>query len=413
MPTHDRRTSAAAPASSARHETILRLYAPERPSGRPPARVLALAGLLIAALVTAAAATAAGSGQRIPDRLADGEFWKLVEDLSEPGGFFRSENFVSNETTFQWVIPDLTSTARTGGVYLGVGPEQNFTYIAALQPKIAFIVDIRRQNMLQHLLYKSVMERSADRADFVSRLFSRPRPAGLDTAATAAELFAAFEPVEPDSATFWKNVAAVREHLVEQKKLRLTDEDLRTIDYVYFAFYAAGPYLNYSFSPTRGGYGGRRMPTIGELMAETDGDGVARSFLASEANYRVLRDLHRRNLIVPVVGDFAGDKALRAVGKYVRDGNATISAFYTSNVEQYLFQQGDDWRRFFDNVATLPVDERSTFIRAVFNYSYISRDRGGRPGPRSVTLLHSIPDAVQAFSEGRIQSYYDVVQMSR
>jgi len=311
------------------------------------------------------------------------------------------------------VIPELTRTTGTGGVYLGVGPEQNFTYIAALQPKIAFIVDIRRQNMLQHLLYKSVIERSADRADFLARLFARPRPEGLDSTTSATQLFAAYEAVEPDSGVFWGNVAEARTHLVEQKKLDLSDEDLRTIDYVYFAFYAAGPYLNYSFSPSRGGYGGRRMPTIGELMMETDGEGTARSFLATEANYRVLRDLHRRNLIVPIVGDFAGDKALRAVGKYVRDRSATISAFYTSNVEQYLFQQGDDWRRFFANVATLPVDERSTFVRAVFNYSYISRDQSGRPGPRSVTLLHPIGEAVKAFDDGRILSYYDVVQMSR
>ena len=411
MSIHDRRTSRGVPGGSARHEAILRLYRPE-PIRRPPPRVLVIAGLVLAALITAAAATATGSTQRVPERLSDGEFWKLVQDLSEPGGFFRSENFVSNETTFQWVIPELTNTAGAGGIYLGVGPEQNFTYIAALRPRMAFILDIRRQNMLQHLLYKSVIERSADRADFLARMFSRPRPDGLDTTASVADLFGAYEAVEPDSATFWKNVADVRAHLVSQKKLGLTDEDLRTIDYVYFAFYAAGPYLNYSFSPTRGGYGGRRMPTIGELMMETDGDGVPRSFLATEANYRVLRDLHRRNLIVPVVGDFAGDKALRAVGEYVRDRNATISAFYTSNVEQYLFQQGDDWRRFFGNVATLPVDERSTFIRAVFNYSYIARDRGGRPGPRSVTLLHSIPGAVKAFNEGRILSYYDVVQMS-
>ena len=408
MPMPDRGRSA-----SARHDAILRLYRPARAARWRGSRPAMAVAVLLVAVASAAAATAASSTQRIPERLSDAEFWKLHEELSEPGGYFRSENFVSNETTFQWVIPELTKSLGSGGVYIGVGPEQNFTYIAALQPKIAFIVDIRRQNMLQHLLYKAVMEQSTDRAEFLSRLFSRPRPAGLDTATSAAALFAAYDVIEPDSATFWRNVADVRRHLAEAKKLALSEEDLRTIDYVYFAVSAAGPYLNYSFSPSRGGYGGRRMPTIGELMVETDGDGTPRSFLASEASYRTLRDLHRRNLIVPVVGDFAGGKALRAVAKYVRDHNATITAFYTSNVEQYLFQQGDDWRRFFDNVATFPVDERSTFIRAVFNYTYISRNQGMSPGPRSVTLLHPIGEAVKAFNEGRILSYYDVVQMSR
>lgn len=367
---------------------------------------------MLLALATIVTVAFGGGAQQIPARLSDGEYWKLVNDISEPGGFFRSENFVSNETTFQWVIPELTRERPEGGVYLGVGPEQNFTYITALRPKIAFILDIRRQNMLQHLLYKAVMEQSTDRADFLSRLFSRPRPAGLDTTASPAVLFEAFDAVEPDSALFWKNVAAIRTSLVDQHGFELSEEDLKTIDYVYFAFYAAGPYLNYSFSPSRGGFAGRRMPTFGELMAQTDEAGESRSFLATEASFRFLRDMHRRNLIVPVVGDFAGDKALRAVGTYVRERNATITAFYTSNVEQYLFQQGDDWRRFFGNVATLPVDEKSTFIRAVFNYTYL-RDQPPGPGPRSVTLLHPIGEAVKAFNEGRILSYYDVVQLSR
>ena len=114
----------------------------------------------------------------IPERISDETFWKMVSDYSEPGGFFRSDNFVSNEITFQGVLPELAKTTKSGGVYLGVGPDQNFTYIVGMQPKIAFIVDIRRQNMLHHLLYKSLIELSPDRAEFLSRLFSRPRPAG-------------------------------------------------------------------------------------------------------------------------------------------------------------------------------------------------------------------------------------------
>ena len=65
-----------------------------------------------------------------------------------------------------------------GGVYIGVGPEQNFTYIARLRPSTAFIIDIRRENRSLHLLYKALFEISRDRADFVSRLFSPARPAG-------------------------------------------------------------------------------------------------------------------------------------------------------------------------------------------------------------------------------------------
>ena len=78
----------------------------------------------------------------------------MITDFSEAGGYFRSDNFLSNEAGYQHVIPLLKKSIRPGGVYLGVGPEQNFTYVVALEPKMAFIVDIRRQNMLEHLLIK-------------------------------------------------------------------------------------------------------------------------------------------------------------------------------------------------------------------------------------------------------------------
>ena len=350
----------------------------------------------------------------IPERLGDDVFWRMVSDYSEPGGFFRSDNFVSNEITFQWVLPELGKLTKTGGVYMGVGPDQNFTYIVAMQPKIAFIVDIRRQNMLHHLLYKALLELSADRAEFLSRLFSRPRPSGLDANGGPAALFQAYASAAPDSALFARNVAAVKEQLVTKHKFGLTSDDLRTIEYVYSAFFTAGPDLTYSFTmPGRGNsmmFYGRRMPTYAELMMESDGSGTQRSYLASEENYRILRELERNNLIVPLVGDFAGDKAIKAVGQYVRDHGATVTAFYTSNVEQYLFQS-DDWKKFFSNVATLPVDTSSTFIRAVFNFS-TQPPPTGTPGPRSRTMLAPIAEQVQAFTDGRIQSYWDVIQLS-
>jgi hypothetical protein len=77
-----------------------------------------------------------------------------------------------------------------------------------------------------------------------------------------------------------------------------------------------------------------------------------------------MKDLEARNMLVPVIGNFGGPKAIRAVGKYLKDKNATVSAFYLSNVEQYL-RQDLIWDNFCANVATLPVDETSTFIRSV------------------------------------------------
>ena len=344
----------------------------------------------------------------LPARINDQTFWHLVVDLSEAGGFFRSDNLVSNETTFQHVIPELRKRTRAGGVYLGVGPDQNFTYITAMRPKMAFIIDVRRQNMVLHLMYKAIIEQSSDRAEFISILFSRPKPHGLDASASPEALFAAFSSAQPSERLFDRNLKSITERLVSHHHFRLSSTDLRSLEYIYRAFFNGGPDLRYSF-PRGPWFAG--FPTFGELMMESDGEGGQHSYLATDENFRVLRDLERSNLIVPVVGDFAGAKALRAVGEYLREHNAAVTAFYTSNVEQYLFQ-GDGWKRFFGNVAALPLDPTSTFIRAYFNnmgYRY----QMTAPGVRSATLLDPIGAEVAAFTDGRIQSYYDIIERSQ
>jgi hypothetical protein len=309
----------------------------------------------------------------LPARLSDQEFWQLSKSFSEDNGFFRSDNLVSNEQWFQTVIPDLLGRTRPGGVYLGVGPEQNFTYIAALKPKMVFITDIRRGNLHTHLMYKALFELSTDRADFMARLFSKKRPAGLDAKTSAHDLQQAYwdEERSPtgDVEAFKANLQAIDDVLTNKHHLPLAKDDLDGIEYVYQNFYWFGPSITYNSSS--GGNNRGSMANFATLMYATDNSGVARSFLASEETFKVLKELESRNLLVPVVGDFGGPRALRAVGDYVRSHGATVTAFYLSNVEQYLNQDGK-MGAFCANVASMPLDASSTFIR--------SSQGGGRGG---------------------------------
>ena len=357
----------------------------------------------------ARASTSATDATRIPTRLSDSAYWALITELSEPGGFFRSDNFVSNETSFMYVIPELQRSTKPGGVYLGVAPDQNFTYLIALKPRIAFIVDIRRQNMIHHLMYKAMIEMSDDRAGFLSLLFARTRPAGLESDATPEALFNAFSAVSPDTMRYAKNLATISDYLTKRKGFGLSANDLQMLDYVYRAFATAGPDITYAF-PSGGGRGFSRWPSYAQLMLESDGQGNNRSYLASETNFRALKEMQTNNLLVPLVGNFSGDKTLRAVGRYLKERNATVTAFYTSNVEQYLFQQGDDWQRFYNNVATLPLDSSSTFIRSLSNGNGF---RPGSPNSRSVQLLSSVLETLKAVQDGRVQSYYDMIQLAK
>src|SRR4051812_29275596 len=203
----------------------------------------------------------------LPGQLSDEAFWRLIENVSEPGGSFQSENFLSNETGFQMVIPTLTLRVNPGGVYMGVGPEQNFTYIAATRPKIAFIVDIRRQNMLEHMIYKALFELSENRADFLSKLFSRKRPAGLTEASTPDELFAAYRIATTDNDSFTKNLQDVTNLLVKKHKFGLTNEDQLNIEHVYSVFRDWGPDINYNSGTLNGrGRAGGGMPNYVDVM---------------------------------------------------------------------------------------------------------------------------------------------------
>jgi hypothetical protein len=325
--------------------------------------VVAIVALYIGFSALPFSTGARGAAEDIPSRLSDKGFWQLINDFSEPGGSFQSENFLSNENAFQTVIPELKATLPAGGVYLGVGPEQNFTYIVALRPRLAFIIDIRRGNLMEHLLYKAFVEMSSTRAEFLSRLFARKRPADLAASAKVDVLFAAFENVPQSEDLFKENLQAARDRLVKDHRFALSADDFKSLEFVYSAFSRGGPALNYSFSPTGAGGLGVGFPSYLDLMTETDGQGEQRSYLATEENFRVLREYERNNAIVPVVGDFGGDKTLRAVGDYVRAHGATVTAFYTSNVEQYLFREAYAWRKFLQNVATFPFDAKSTFIR--------------------------------------------------
>src|SRR5262245_8924996 len=261
----------------------------------------------------------------LPPRLSDAAFWGLMSELSEPGGAFMSANYVSNESSFQRVIPELQRRSRRDGVYLGVGPDQNFTYILALEPRIAFIVDIRREHLLLHLMYKALIELSADRADFLSRLFSRARPPSIGNASTARALLDAYASVAPDETLFEQNARAVADHLTHRRGFPVEAADLGVIRDTQRAFYEAGPEIRYS-------YPHRWFPTYADLVLQPADRGALRSYLSSEDAFGRLKLLETSNLIVPVVGDFAGDRAIRGIGRYLTAHHAAVDVFYTSNV---------------------------------------------------------------------------------
>jgi hypothetical protein len=315
------------------------------------------------ALALSLSLAAVGCGTRVdrgtlPEHLSDEAFWALVTGFSEaPGVFSHSDNLVSNEILIPHTIRQLRAR---GGVYIGVGPEQNFSYIARTQPVMAFIIDIRQENRNLHLLYKALFELSADRIDFMSRLFSRDRPAGLRGDVTAPALFDAYHVAPPSSALLASTDAAVRERLLGTHRWPLTPADRESIAHTLKSFHADGPDIAYR--PLRPSQ--NPQPSYRELMTAPDVSGRSRSYLASDEAFRFVKALHERNLIVPVVGDFGtSNGAIARVGEYVRGHGSRVSAFYGSNVQTYL--NNEKLIAFCRSLAELPRDEvRSFFIHS-------------------------------------------------
>lgn len=325
----------------------------------------------------------------------DTSFAALVARLSEAGGYFDTDNLVSNERSYLHVMGKLRAL-DSGGAYLGVGPDQNFSYILAVRPAVALIVDIRRDNMLQQLMFKALFARARNRLEYLCLLFGRPVPADL-AAWDERDLPALLHYIDSTKAT-----AAARLD-VRQFGVPLDSADLAKVASMHREFVTSGLALRLTTfnRPLRLDY-----PTYRDLLLETDGDGRRAGYLVREADFRYLQQLQREHRIIPVVGDLSGTRAMAAIGRYLTERRLTVSALYTSNVEQYLMQAGTH-DAFARNVAALPADARSVIIR-----SYFLR---GRPHPQQVTGYNTV-QVLQTFERflndvrgGGYESYYDLV----
>ena len=325
-----------------------------------------LFGLLIAAVplrpasgpnLLLAQATAQSSAATATD------FSRLVARLSEGGGFFASDNLVSNETSYLHALDGFRTHGVKGGAYIGVGPEQGFSYIAELEPRVAIILDIRRDNMVLHLLLKAMFETARNRLEYLGLLYGLPVPedAYLWTEHDLPSLLDYLDRTPADSALHRRQQLALLRR-VEGYGIPLTEADRAAVRAFHDEFAAAGLDLRYA---ARGRPSRFSFPSERQLYLETDLEGNFGSYLSTEVRWRRVRDLHRANRIIPVVGDLSGPTAVRAVGRYLREINTPVSALYLSNVESYLFRYGT-FPDFVANLRTLPITGRSVMVRSWF-----------------------------------------------
>jgi len=355
--------------------------------------------------VTVVACAIAAAALLVPARaqqVTATQFARQIRDLSEPGGSFDTDNLISNERSYLHVVPALKQAGVAGGAYIGVGPDQNFSYIAASRSAVAYIIDVRRDNLLLHLLFKALFELSDTRAAYLERLFGRrlrPPPDQWRTA-SLEKIVGQIDAAEART----DDVRQLRSQVDAQINgfgLPLTPQDLATIERFHRTFIDAGLSLKFqSFGRAPRSY----YPTYRDLLLETDRQGRRASFLTSEEDYQFIRSLQQRDLIVPVVGNLAGPKALAAIGKAIRQQGLQLSVFYASNVELYLFQDGL-FSRYGETLSAIPHNSRALLIRSIFSDPGIWTLPDSMPGYASASVTQPLNEFVGDFAAGRYLTY--------
>jgi hypothetical protein len=328
----------------------------------------------------------------------------LIASLSEPGGYFDTDNLISNERSYLHVVPALRALAGQAGdngVYLGVGPDQNFSYIAHLRPTLAILIDIRRDNLLLHLLFKALFSEAATRADYLALLTGRSQPA-VPRAASIESVVRLVDEARPLARSELARLQARLAEIIDGFSVPLSDGDRATIARFHRRFVDAGLSLQFNSTGRPPQYD---YPTFRDLLLEVDHDAVRRSFLATDQDFQFVKSLHARDRIVPIVGNLAGSGALAKVGRYLDATGLRVSAFYTSNVEFYLFRDGSA-PAFMTNLARLPRQPGSVIVRSVFPGG------GARmsSGYNSASVTQPIQALLDGYHQGRFRQYWELVR---
>src|SRR5262249_42172031 len=327
-------------------------------------------------------------------------FASAVASLSERGGYFDTDNLISNESSYQQVLPDLQRRNLRGGAYIGVGPDQNFTYIAETRPAVAYILDIRRDNVLLHLLFKALFHHARTRVEYLALLFGRAAPPDLEPWRTApVDRIARYidEAPKADPAVVRRRVDAT----IRSFGVPLSADELHTIAGFHQRFADAGLALQFQSTgrPPQWNY-----PTYRDLLLDADPTGRHGSFLASEDAFQFVRRLEEKDLVIPVVGDLSGPSAVVNVGKAIAARGEKLSTFYVSNVEFYLFRDGS-FARFVANLGQIPHAENAVLIRSFFGRVGLAP---ARPGDNSVSQVQSVDDLLRGVAAGRVRGYADL-----
>ncbi|WP_063062495.1 LIC_10091 family protein [Nocardia sienata] len=255
---------------------------------------------------------------------------------------YTEDCFVTSELGYSDVIAKCrpAPAETTTGAFVGVGPCQNLTYVGALRPRLALICDSRPDNLLEHLIFKMLVERAADPLDYLLLLFSRTCPQRPPAAElrTPRDLVDAFENAVISPALYDENLALLRSTAARRWGLQPAHTD--RIDYLYGEFFRRQ--LDIFVFGEKSDIG-EECPTMRDILLATTSTGWNFHFLTDPSRFDYVRQMHLRDRIIPVLGNLCEPDSISLLNDLLEHFGETADTVYLSNIEDHILSRYVLW----------------------------------------------------------------------
>lgn len=258
---------------------------------------------------------------------------KRSTERSVPPANYASDCFVTSEAGYNDVLVKRRPAAgTTTGAYLGVGPCQNLSYAGALRPRLVLVVDARMDNLLEHLIFKVLMERAATPLAYLGLLFGREPAVAGPLPPGPGPLLAAFDAAPVAPAAHAGTVRWIKKELAGRWDIGSAYH--ARIDHLCGEFFrrqlditSVAAALLANLNP---------VPSLRDVIRARSSYGVNLHVLTDAERYGYVRELQLADRIIPMLGNVVSADTIAQVNEVLREAGERLSHVYLSNLEEFL-----------------------------------------------------------------------------
>ncbi len=249
----------------------------------------------------------------------------------KPTNLARNNHYlVSNENHHHQFYQSLLD--QKGGIYLGVGGEQNYLLAGWAQADIIILMDFDQMVVDLHKLYRMMFLKAGSPKEFLAFFSDTPR-------------------MRKQIESWILEWYGVRNDQVDGHAKNLCTEICKAVTKVYRVS------LGHRLIP-------RRLAWIQKQYRRL----AIPTFLTDQAQYLHIKELFQKNQVFMVRGDLSKDM-LAKVAEKLKNSSKTIRLLYLSNAERYFLYDPS----FRKNMKMIPFDTNALILR-----TWALRDQGNR-----------------------------------